>query len=87
MSRYEVRLKARAARQIQKLDGRDLDRIFEKIEALGDLPRPPGSKKLQGSATIWRVRSGDYRIVYTIDDDRKIIEIVKVRNRSEAYSR
>jgi mRNA interferase RelE/StbE len=87
VSRYEVKLKSRAARQIQKLEDRELDRALEKIDALGDLPRPPGAKKLQGAVNLWRIRSGDYRIIYTVNDETNVIEIVKVRHRSEAYSR
>jgi len=87
VSPYAVSFKARALRQIGKLDTQHAERVFEKIESLADDPRPPNSKKLKGDSGAWRLRSGDYRILYTIDDTNRTVEVALVRHRSEAYSR
>ena len=87
MSPHAVSLKARAVRQIEKLGRQYAERVFERIEGLAADPRPPGSKKLKGDSGAWRIRSGDYRILYTIDDTKRTVEVVLVRHRSEAYSR
>jgi len=60
-------------------------RIVPKAEALGSNPRPPGCKKLQAGDREWRIRVGDYRVVYTIDDARLMVEITRIRHRREVY--
>jgi mRNA interferase RelE/StbE len=49
------------------------------------VPRPAGCKKLKGGQNLWRIRVGDYRVVYWLDDSRAVIDVVAVRHRSEAY--
>jgi len=56
-----------------------------KIEALAQVPRPPGSKKLKGGKDLWRVRIGDYRVVYSVNDDEKEIQVTRIAHRREAY--
>jgi mRNA interferase RelE/StbE len=60
-------------------------RIDQKILALADNPRPPGCKKLQGYRDHWRLRVGDYRIVYIIDDKVKRILVTRVAHRRDVY--
>ena len=60
-------------------------RILPKIWALADNPRPPGCKKLAGYKDMWRIRIGDYRVLYTIDDAGNIVIIMMVSHRGEAY--
>ena len=60
-------------------------RIFPKIEALAKDPRPAGSQKLVGNKYLWRIRVGDYRVVYAIYDDKKIVDIIAVRHRKDVY--
>ena len=60
-------------------------RLFNRIEALALEPRPGGSKKLQGAQHLWRVRVGDYRVVYSIDDRQRVVDIVRVRHRRDVY--
>lgn len=60
-------------------------RIFAKIEALAQNPRPKGCKKLRSRKNLWRVRIGDYRVVYTIDDKASMIDIIMVRHRDKVY--
>ena len=56
-----------------------------KIEALAENPRPPGARKLAGSEDDWRVRVGDYRVIYEISDKVRIVRIMKVKRRSVVY--
>jgi mRNA interferase RelE/StbE len=56
-----------------------------KIERLADDPRPPGCRKLRGYKDLWRVRVGDYRVVYIIEDDNKMVTVTRIAHRREAY--
>jgi len=60
-------------------------RILSKIEELTTEPRPAGCRKLQGRSGLWRLRVGDYRVVYSVDDQQKLVDVVAVRHRREAY--
>jgi mRNA interferase RelE/StbE len=57
------------------------------LENLADNPRPPGCKKLKGGDKEWRIRVGDYRVVYTIDDAKLLVEVTRIRHRSDVYER
>jgi mRNA interferase RelE/StbE len=83
--RYAVEVDTRAAREIRVLPRREQARVIEKVQALADNPRPAGSVKLSGASRLWRIRSGAYRIVYQIRDDRVLVTIVRVAHRREAY--
>jgi mRNA interferase RelE/StbE len=60
-------------------------RVIPAIRRLGTEPRPAGCRKLVGSGSRWRLRVGDFRIIYTIDDVERAVEVVAVRHRSKAY--
>jgi len=60
-------------------------RVMQRIEALATIPRPSGVIRLQGHKNLWRIRIGDYRVVYSIDDTARNIDVSVVRHRSEAY--
>ncbi len=83
--RYEVVLTKAATRGLSGLPKTDLPRVDAKIRALGDDPRPPSSKKLTGVENLYRIRSGDYRVLYRIDDRRQIIDVVDVGHRRNIY--
>ena len=74
-----------ARRELEGLDAAVARRIISRIEALASAPRPPGCVKLQGAAELWRIRIGDYRVVYAIDDNAHVIDIRIVRHRSDVY--
>ena len=74
-----------ARRELEALTSPLVGRVFLRIEALAIEPRPGGARKLQGTQRLWRIRIGDYRIVYEIDDRRRVVDIVRVRHRREAY--
>jgi mRNA interferase RelE/StbE len=83
---YAVELSPAARRQLRKLDLPTIKRILRRIERLEKQPRPKTAKKLQGSLEqLYRVREGDYRIVYTIEDERLIVLVVRIGHRSDVY--
>ena len=61
------------------------ERINERVLALREDPRPPGVRKLEGALEGWRIRVGDYRVIYQIDDAAQIVTIVRVRHRRDVY--
>ena len=84
MADYRLIISRSAAKEFEALPSIIIERVREKIRSLVHDPRPPGSKKLQGRPE-WRVRVGDYRILYTIDDPGKVVGIRAVGHRSRAY--
>jgi len=84
MARYEVLVKRSAAKELAGIPKGDLRRIVARIRSLGDNPRPQGSEKLSGQER-YRVRQGDYRIVYCIQDTERTVCIVKIGHRREVY--
>jgi mRNA interferase RelE/StbE len=75
-----------ASKELEALPNALIIRIIGKIEALSKTPRPPGCRKLQGSNHLWRNRVGEYRVVYSVDDRAKAVDIVTIRHRSQAYN-
>jgi mRNA interferase RelE/StbE len=88
VDKYELLIKPSAAREIEAVGAkRDRRLIVSRILALATHPRPPGSEKLAGLEGRYRLRQGNYRIVYSIDDAAKTVEIFKVGHRREVYRR
>jgi len=81
---YKVVVKPSAAKELDKLPKRDLQKVASKIKKLAKEPRPVGSEKLSGQER-YRIRQGNYRIIYSIEDVIKIVRVVKVAHRGEAY--
>ena len=84
MARYELRFKTSVAKDLRDVPKTDLRRILERIEALRDDPRPAGCEKLSAQE-LYRVRQGNYRILYEILDLEVIVEVVKIGHRREVY--
>jgi mRNA interferase RelE/StbE len=82
---YGLEIRPNAEKAMARLDAKLRARIDQKILSLGADPRPVGSVKLSGYAILWRVRVGDYRIVYEIHEDRRVVIIVIVAHRRESY--
>jgi mRNA interferase RelE/StbE len=82
---YRLEFSPAAARQLRKLDRATAARIRSATEALRDQPRPPGATALQGRRGYLRIRVGDYRIIYSIDDDRLTVLLVALGHRREVY--
>ena len=85
MADYKIVFARSARKELENLEDRLAIRILNRIEKLGAEPRPGGVRKLRGSTNLWRLRVGDYRIVYSVDDDGRLVDVVAVRHRSDAY--
>ena len=84
MARYEVRFRRSVGKDLAPIPKSDVRRIVAAVEALGDAPRPPQSRKLSG-AEKYRLRCGVYRVLYEIQDDVLIVCVVKVGHRKDVY--
>jgi mRNA interferase RelE/StbE len=83
---YRLLVKPSAAKEIEASGTkRDRQQIVRRIQALAAVPRPAGCEKLAGHSTLFRVRHGAYRVIYTIDDVQRTVEVVKVGHRREVY--
>ena len=82
---YEVRFKPSAGREWDRLPSEVKSRIQPAFGNLARNPRPSGVKKLQGRRDIYRIRVGDYRVVYEINDEERIVRIARIGHRSEVY--
>lgn len=86
MARYEVRIKPSAGKELSRLGTKqDRQRLVAAINSLAPNPRPVGSEKLVGSDNLYRVRVGDYRVVYEIWDGELVVVVVKVGHRRDIY--
>lgn len=81
---YRIELRRKAQQDLDKLLKKDFEAVIETIKELANTPRPKGVEKLKVSG-LWRVRQGDYRIVYNIDDKQSLVIIVRIGNRKEIY--
>lgn len=84
MGKYKVFLRRSAAGELGRIPKKDLVRMIDRIRTLEEDARPPGCEKLS-ALERYRVRQGDYRIVYEVDDASKTVDIVKIGHRSEIY--
>jgi mRNA interferase RelE/StbE len=82
---YTVEMKPSARKELWALPNDVLARAVAKIEALTDNPRPPGCKKLKAYRNQWRIRVGDWRVIYIIDDSAAQVSITRVAHRREVY--
>lgn len=85
MDRYEIEFTHRAFREFQALPHAAQSRIATKIELLEQDPRPRGVEKLEGIKNAYRIRVGDYRVVFEIDDEHDLVRVVKVGHRRDVY--
>jgi mRNA interferase RelE/StbE len=86
-ARYTVFLKPAAERALKKIAQPTLHRIAKAIDNLGNDPRPSGATALQGESGLLRIRVGDYRIIYSIDDTVLTVLVVAIGHRREVYQR
>jgi mRNA interferase RelE/StbE len=85
MANYSVTFARSARKELEKLHPSIARRIIHRIEALATIPRSSGAIKLQGHKNLWRIRIGDYRVIYSIDDAARNIDVAVVRHRSDVY--
>ena len=85
MPEFEVSFARSARKDLESLPVEVADRILYRIERLTENPRPRGSVKLQGRRGLWRIRVGDYRVVYTVDEAACYVDITQIRHRRDVY--
>ena len=84
---YEVYIEKAAENDLKRLPTTTFHRIIPQIKSLAENPRPPSCRKLTGSKNDWRIRIGDYRVLYEIDEKAEAVRIMRVRHRREVYRR
>jgi mRNA interferase RelE/StbE len=82
---YRIDLTPAAARQFRKLPPNQKERIRSRIDRLGADPRPSGCEKIAGANSLFRIRVGDYRIIYEVQDDVLVVIVVLIGNRRDVY--
>ena len=83
---YSLSIKPSAAKELQAIsDNATLIRLIEKIKSLATQPRPIGSEKLAGRPNLYRVRQGNYRVIYSVDDEKRVVDVVKAGHRRDVY--
>lgn len=85
MAKYFLEIKQSAQKELDALDDSLFRRIDRKILGLADNPRPAGCKKLKGYRDHWRIRAGDWRVLYIVDDAAKVISVTRIAHRREVY--
>ncbi len=85
MASYNVALTASARKELRHLPRHEISRIHQRIVELAASPRPHGVKKVAGPEDVYRVRQGDYRIVYQVDDAKREVTVLRIRHRKDAY--
>jgi mRNA interferase RelE/StbE len=85
VAKYSLEVKQSAQKELDALDEAMFTRIDRKILALADNPRPAGCKKLRGYKDHWRIRAGEWRVVYIINDAARLITVTRIAHRREVY--
>jgi Cytotoxic translational repressor of toxin-antitoxin stability system len=85
MPKYDISFKKSAIKELHKLPAKEVTRITASIANLSTNPRPSGCKKLRGYTNLWRIRSGNYRVIYSIEDQILVVEILEIVDRKDAY--
>lgn len=85
MHSYVVQVKLSARKELEALPDHVLSRVVRKMESLSQDPRPAGCKKLKGYKDQWRIRVGDWRLLYIIDDAVKLVSVTRIAHRREVY--
>lgn len=85
MVSYRVEWKRSAAKELKKLPPSVILRILDSVRGLAEDPYPHGARKLAGSDHSYRIRIGDYRVVYTVEDDFLLVQIIRVGHRRDVY--
>ena len=87
MGLYKIEPKGSLEHDLKKIDRQYISRILEAIESLAENPFPVQSKKMMGSESSYRLRVGDYRIIYQVDTEKKVVTVYHARHRKDAYKR
>jgi mRNA interferase RelE/StbE len=87
MGSYRIEWKASALKELKRIERNVVPRVFAAVEALACNPRPVGCRKLTGASMTYRVRVGRYRVVYTVEDECLIVQVVRVGHRGDVYQK
>ena len=82
---YAILIDRNAEKDLRKIRNPELAQLIKLIRELASSPRPVGCKKLRGTNKDWRIRTGDYRVFYEVDDRECLVKIIRVRHRREVY--
>ncbi len=85
MASFSIQWRRSTKKDLRSLPPQEVDRIVSEVELLGEKPFPHGSEKLAGSEQTYRIRVGDYRVVYEVSVPAKVVEIQRVRHRKDVY--
>ena len=85
MADYSITFARSARKELERLSPEIVARVIGKVETLSENPRPVGATKLRGQKNLWRLRVGDYRVIYSIDDTTSAVDVSIVRHRREVY--
>lgn len=85
MASYTLKITRKAVKALEKIHPVHQERIDEAIDALAEDPKPPGVRKLKGTEHTWRIRIGDYRVIYDVYDDELVVLVLRVAHRKDAY--
>ena len=85
MAKYKVEISSSAEKALKKIPRKDLIKVIETIQKLGIDPKPPGCRKLSGEEDIFRVRQGNYRIIYEVEGKKLLILVLKIGHRKDIY--
>lgn len=84
MEKYKIEIKESAVKELNSIPKKDLKKIVQKIRSLSDNPRPNGCVKISGQER-YRIRQGDYRILYSIENEILVVYVIKIGHRKEVY--
>lgn len=87
MANYKIEITASAEKSLKKIPKKDLEKIVEAIQVLAISPFPSGCRKLKGEENVYRVRQGNYRIIYEIIDSKLIVLVLKIGHRKDIYKK
>jgi len=86
VAEYRLLIRPSAAKELEAIGTkRARQRIVSRIQSLATEPRPAGCEKLAGTTAVFRIRQGQYRVIYLVDDAKRVIDVIKVGHRSEVY--
>lgn len=87
MANYKIEITASAEKSLKKIPKKDLEKVVEAIQVLAISPFPSGCRKLKGEEDVYRVRQGNYRIIYEVIDSKLIVLVLKIGHRKDIYKK
>jgi mRNA interferase RelE/StbE len=85
VAKYKIEISSSAEKALKKIPRKDLIKVIETIQKLGIDPKPLGCRKLSGEEDVYRVRQGNYRIIYEVEDKKLLILVLKIGHRKDTY--